>query len=228
MKKFSLIFIILIIIALFAGADFYLNNLKEQVVAKTPPVPLISPDAVATEFADAAFKLNEDVLGYKVINQKQASQIFEKIDLSNIKNIKIYLDRLEKAAAGNQALSAEDAQDELKAVTGSDVKNQSIYLYEIHGPLGQGSLTYLNIKLEFIRQINATTEVLNETGGLGQNSFFFNDQAFENVAFLLTQVGDNLYAFQYNKQDPAIYDDVKAIIAKILPGKISDIKTTNP
>jgi len=227
MKKSSLILIILIIIALFAGADYYLNNLKDQALPKIPKptTDTVSPDK--SEFADAAFKLNEDVIGYKLVSQKKTSQIFEKIDLSNINNIKIYLDTFEKASAPAQIPVTETTEATPPAPTDVKENNQSIYLYEIHGPVGQGSLTYLNVKLQFISQINATTEVLNETGEFGQNSFFYNDQSFENVAFLLTQAGDNLYAFQYNKVDPVIYNDVKSIVAKIMPAK-TDVNITNP
>jgi hypothetical protein len=228
MKKSSLILIILIIIGLFAGADYYLNNLKDQPLPKIPKTPSDNLNPENSGFSDTFFRLNEDVLSYKVISQKQTSQIFEKIDLSNINNIKIYLDSLEKVSAPSQIPVAEATETTPPVSTEAKENNQSIYLYEIHGPLGQGSFTYLNVKLQFISQINATTEVLNETGEFGQNSFFYNDQDFANVAFLLTQVGDNLYAFQYNRVDPAIYNDVKSIISKIMPDKKSDVNITNP
>lgn len=228
MKKSSIFLIILIIIALFAGADYYLNNLKDQASPKIPIATTNTQNPDKSGFSDATFKLNEDVLGYKVITQKETAQIFEKIDLSNIKNIKIYLNDLEKPTIGNQVSETTGAEAQPQVTTDTALNNPSIYLYEIHGPAGQGSLTYLNVKLQFIAQINATTEVLNETGEFGQNSFFYNDQSFENVAFLLTQIGDNLYAFQYNKNEPVIYNDVKSIITKLMPDTKSGITTTNP
>lgn len=190
MKKLSIVIIILIALFLFAAADYYLNNLspeapldlfKEEVVDEKPPT-----------FIHSLFKLNEEIGGYKVASQVQTNQIFEKIDLSNIKNIKVYRNQLEKA------------------------EEEPIFLYEIHGPKDQGSLTYLSVKLQFIAQINATTETLNETGEFGHNSFFFNDKNYENTAFVFTQIGDNLFGFQYSKLDPQTYENVKAIIQILL------------
>ena len=106
-------------------------------------------------------------------------------------------------------------QNHLKKGEGED--DELILLYEIHGPEGQGSLTYLSVKLQFISQINATTETLNEDSVLGNNSFFFNDLNYENTAFILTQVGDNLFGFQYSKGSATAYEDVKAIIESLTP-----------
>lgn len=196
MKKFPLFIIIIVALSLFATADYYLNsldgqvllNLKEQVSDVTaapvtpPPVPSV-------------FKLNEKVGSYEVTSQVQTRQIFEKIDLSNINNIKIYRDTLEK-----ESLPAE---------------SKPISLYEIHGPKDQGSLTYLNVKLQFIAQIDAITETINETSEFGYNSFFFNDKNYENISFLLTQIGDNLFGFQFDRTDSGTYNDIKAIIQSL-------------
>ena len=98
MKKLPLFVIIVVALGLFATADYYLNNLDGQVVLdiaekvsaevpeKEPPPPTVP----------SVFKVDEEVAGYTVISQMQTSQIFEKIDLSNINNIKIYRNRLEK------------------------------------------------------------------------------------------------------------------------------------
>ena len=189
MKKLSLVIIILIALGLFAAADYYLNNLSPQahldlIDQEIPEEPLI---------IDSLFKLNEELGDYKVVNQVQTSQIFEKIDLSNIKNIKIYRNQLERAET-----------------------EEPIFLYEIQGPENQGSITYLNVKLQFIAQINATTETLNETGEFGHNSFFFNDLNYENMAFIFTQIRDNLFGFQYSKLDPQTYESIKTIIQTLM------------
>ena len=98
MKKLSLFIIIIVALALFAAADYYLNNLSTQA-----PLDLIgeeAKDAVTdkepSSFINSIFKLSQELADYKVINQVQTSQIFEKIDLSNIRNIRIYRNKLEK------------------------------------------------------------------------------------------------------------------------------------
>ena len=228
MKKIHIILIIVIIVALFAAADYYLNNLDGRVALNAIKDATVADDTTSdnenTGFIDSIFKLNQDVLDYKVISQVQTSQVFEKIDLSNIKNIKIYRNRLEKSSISATAVPNGEVGE--SANNSDDTQaNTSIYLYEIHGPSNQGSLTYLNVKLQFISQINATSEILNETGELGNNSFFFNDLNYENIAFLLVQIGDKLFAFQYNKQNSEIYDDVRAIVADLMSD--SESKTTS-
>jgi hypothetical protein len=206
MKKFPLTLIILFILALFVAADYFLNNLDSEVALEDIKKPQVSADEKKDDeagFIDAFYKLNDDVLGYKVMSQVQTNQIFEKIDLNSINNIKIYRNRLEKAK--------------------SESSSETIYLYEAHGPKNQGSLTYLHVKLQFIAQINGTTETINEVGTFGHNSFFFNDDNHKNTAFLLTQINDDLYGFQFNKTDPTTgedsntYEDVKKMITNLMP-----------
>jgi len=202
MKKLPLLIIILLALGLFAAADYYLNNLDAQVVLdlKDQPVSVAPVDTEpVTPAVSSLFQLNETLLDYEVVRQVQTRQLFEKIDLSGISNLTVYQNRLEKPGA-----SADEAVQE------------PILLYEIHGPKDQGSLTYLNIKLQFIAQINATTEIINEDSTFGHNSFFFNNQNYQNTAFILVQIGDHLFGFQYNKADPTAYDDVKAIIEKLM------------
>jgi len=223
MKKIPYILVLLAIIGMFAGADYYINNLngKEALESiKEISKEVIPENKETSGFSDSVFKLNENLMNYKLISQIQTSQVFEKIDLSNIKNIKIYLDRLEytgTTGAGTPVLQ-EDSETASKDLN----TGKTIYIYEIHGPANQGSLTYLNIKLQFIAQINSTTETLNETSEYGNNSFYFNDQNYKNIAFLLTQIGQNVFAFQFNKTDSAVYNDVKAIIAKLVSNSKSN------
>ena len=213
MKKSQIVIIILVIITMFAGADFYLNNLGTQ--AKLPRIPAKPSDSLAmddqtqtqTGFIDSTFKKDGDVQGYKVEGQTKTSQVYDKFDLSGIKNINIYLDKLTKPSAAPVAPESSTGN--------AENTSSNIYLYEMHGPAGQGSLTYLQVKLKFLEQINAVTQTLNETGDYGQNSFFYNDKDYENVAFLLVQIQDNLFAFQYSKSDPAVYETVKAIITTL-------------
>ena len=192
MKKLPLFVIIVVVLGLFATADYYLNGLDGQVLLNLKDqVSDVTASPVTPPPVPSVFKLNEKVEGYEVISQVQTRQIFEKIDLSNINNIKIYRDTLKK--------------ESLPAIS----------LYELHGPKDQGSLTYLNVKLQFIAQIDAITETINETSEFGYNSFFFNDKNYENTSFLFTQIGDNLFGFQFDKTNLDTYGDIKAIIQSL-------------
>ena len=74
MKKLSLFIIIIIALALFAAADYYLNNLKPQ--ASPDVITDAIPDKEPSNVINSLFELNEELGGYKVINQLQTSQIF--------------------------------------------------------------------------------------------------------------------------------------------------------
>jgi len=205
MKKFPLFIIIVIALSLFAAADYYLNNLdgqalldlKEQVTDVTAaPEPPETPEPPAIS---SRFKPDQELEGYQVISQLQTRQLFEKIDLSNLSNVTIVRNELTKKAEAEEAVAP------------------PLFIYEMSGPAGQGSLTYLNVKLQFIAQIDTAAETINETSEFGQNSFFFNDRNYENTGFLLVQIHDNLFGFQYDKSDPAVYDNIKRIIQSLMP-----------
>ncbi len=199
MKKLPLFIIIVVALGLFATADYYLNNLDGQVVLDfknqisdvaaapvPPPIPTIT----------SLFQLNEKIGNYTVASHVHTSQIFEKFDLSNVNNIKIFRNTLEKES--------------------DEAESKPVFLYEIHGPRDQGSLTYLNIKLQFIAQIDVKAETINETSEFGNNSFFFNAENYKDtISFLLVQIGDNLFGLQFDRTDPAVYDDIKTIIQSL-------------
>lgn len=223
MKKLPLIIVILVVLSLFATADFYLNNLGSEAtfdLANQKP----SETAQASQPDDVTgsiFKLNESFSGYTVVSQFQTKQVFEKIDLKNVGSVKVYHHRLELDKVDSVAEpAAEEGVDsetpEMDSEPEDLERNEPIFLYEIQGPVGQGSLTYLNVKLQFIAQINAVTETLNEEGGFGNNSFFFNDLNYENTAFLMAQIGDNLYGFQYSKADSKAYEDVQGMVETLM------------
>lgn len=210
MKKLSLALGFLIIIALFASADFYINKI-------TPPsIPLPGSETVAQ--SDSITKADETVeiptmkeetlAGYTVKDSNKTTQLFEKFDLSALSNIMITRKRLE----------------------GQD--SNVIIIYEINGPKSQGTLTYLHIKLQFIAQINGTTETINEVNNLGNSNFFYNDHNHSNTAFMVVLIGDSLYGFQYIKDSPESenptksYDAVKSIIEQI-GGKVAPAETIN-
>jgi hypothetical protein len=210
MRKLPLLLLIIIALVLFASADFYLNRLSlpsdPLSFAQKSPVTIADPDPVVLP---TVFKLNQVIEGYRVTDQVQTSQLFDNIDLTTVGSVKIYKHKLEKEGSTEEVAP----------------NKEQITVYEIHGPKGQGSLTYLNIKLQFIGQINARTQTLNEDAQFGHNSFFYNDLNYKNTGFIVTQINDNLYGFQYNKSDPQFYTGVQALIQKLLSGTLSLIPT---
>lgn len=200
MSKFPLFIIMLVAIALFATADFYLNNLEpniKETVEEVKAFDIIEERPVAppvNDFQDSSFGIGSILVGYQITNQAQASQLFEKVDLTTIPNLRVYVNDLLKTSEG---------------------QSNSIRLYEVLGPLNQGSLSYLNVKLQFLAQLNKESETLNENLEFVENGFFFNDSLDESTANLLIQVGDTLYGFQYSKEAPGIYEDVQSIVREL-------------
>lgn len=216
MKKFPLFIIILVILALFVFADFTLNKPNTaNILTKNTPDASAAP--TPSDSAPLLLKIGDNILNYLVKNQTVSRQIFEKIDLSNIKNINVYRNELIKTKPLEESIPAEASDKPSKPKPPQSAS--PIILYEIQGPVDQGSLTYLNVKLQFIAQINATVETLNETGTFGQNSFFFNDAGHADTAFLLIQIQDRLIGFQYSKENAKTYEDIKTMIEQWSPAE---------
>ncbi len=234
MSKFKVTIIILVAIVMFAGADYYLNNLKPETnntANTTPTTSIDSAHVIANTSTSNSIKLNGIVSGYKVVSQVETNQIFDKIDLSSVNGIKVYRNKLEKEVTVDSktpSLPSSDlkpASPKIPTVetstspqipnTTPSVAKKVMYLYEIYDPKGQGSVTYLKVKNQFIAQIQSGTETINETSSLGTNSFFFNNLNYKNTAFILVQISDKLFAFQYDKQDSSVYEDIKTIIKNL-------------
>ena len=211
---------IVVALAAFAGADFYLNSLGrglnfdprsvEPVSTEQPSTPVVIP---------SAFKVGETVQGFKVMSQVMASQVFDKVDLGSVKNIRVVKTQMEKIVApvpvATEATPVAIEEKTPEAPVAAVPSSEPLTFYEIVGPRDQGALTYLAIKLQFVTQINATTETINEDSKYGDNSFFYNDQNLQSSAFLLSQIGDNLYGFQYNKKSPETYESIKGMIQQL-------------
>ena len=201
MKKGFFFIIILAAIIFFAGAD-YLFNTEKLFLASLPT----SNDSSGIETKDIVIStpesyknLTEDLLssdqntyGYSIVKRNRVAQLFETIDLSQVNNIVIFQNKLQHIS-----------KDPSRAIT----------VYEVHGLSGQGSLTYLNIKLKFIKQIDENTSI-NEIGGYGQNSLFFNNKNDKKTAFLLVQIADNLFGFKYSKESPETFEAIKQMLKK--------------
>lgn len=185
MKKLPLAIALLVLIMAFAGADYALNVSR-------------SGSAVTADTPDQAPNLTEELLRkdpasleLQLVRRNRTAQLFEKIDLSALASLRIYQSTLQKQ---------------------SDLP---ILLYEVQGPSGQGGLTYLNTKLKFLDQIDAT-ETVNETNEFGHSSFYFNDLNAPDSSFLVVQILDNLYGFQFNKKSTSAFSIIKSMINTLL------------
>lgn len=189
MKKTFFFILILVGTAAFAFADYFFNA---QGVILTPTPTSSSqtgvPPAQDTR-PNIAQALLVDSESYTALNRSRVNQIFEVVDLSDLPTVAAYASEL------SPVLPTLDP----------------ITLYELQGPVNQGGLTYLNVKLKFINQISATATV-NEVGTYGQNSFFYNNVNTPKTAYLVTQIGDNILGFKYPKENTTTFEVIQNMI----------------
>ena len=193
MKKTQLFVILIVVIALFAYADYAMNvpqgislpEIPQEEVETAGSGPVIVDPNITQAILDGS------VIGetYKIEKRSRTTELFELFDLSQISNVSAYSNILIKGAGDLQP----------------------IYVYEIQGPEGQGKITYLNIKLKLIDQLGSSAGI-NETGSYGFNSLFYNDEANPSTGFLLSQIGDTIFGFKYNKAEGNVFDFVKQFV----------------
>ncbi|MFH0820572.1 MAG: hypothetical protein V1908_02250 [Candidatus Peregrinibacteria bacterium] len=181
MKRSSFAIVLLILILLFAAAD-YTFNISHLRSGST----VSSPDA-APNYTESLLKKDPLALEYSLARRIRTTHLFEKIDVTGLPELRVYQSRLEKPGA-NQLM-----------------------LYEIQGKKDQGGLNYLNLKLKFLETLDAT-ESLNETNEFGDGSFYFNDLNAPEYSFLMVQIKDNVFGFQFDKNSPQDFQVVKSLI----------------
>lgn len=186
MKKFHIALLLLGVTFFLGALDYSLTRPrlpeKPGTATQTPQVLGVTPNLTQN-----LLSLDPAGFSYTLTSRTRTQLLFDKIDISEIKNTISFRSEL---------VSAE---------------KPPITLYEILGPAGQGSVTYLNLKLKFLKIKDATTDI-NEVGTYGHNSFFFNDTNQEGTAFLITLIGDNLLGFQYSKEAPNAFETIKTMI----------------
>ncbi len=194
MKKLPLFVILLVVLTLFAFAD-YVINVPEGI--KLPTIASISenesegevPVVVNPNITQTILDTSGMGESHKIEKRMRTTELFELFDLSSVSNISAYSNIL--------------------IHTGSDPL--PIHIYEIHGPKGQGKITYLNIKLKLIDQLGSSAGI-NETGDHGFNSLFYNDEGNPNSGFLLSQIGDIVFGFKYSKNSEKAFDSVTQFV----------------
>lgn len=186
MQKTQIAIVLLVLIALFGTADYVLNAPKEPVEVS---VPAIAPKGDEDpEALQALLSGNPATLSYRVAQRNRVTQLFERADLSGLREAAVYKNSLEKEGS------------------------TPIILYEIRGQRGQGALHYLSVKSALTARLEGD-ESLNEDNAFGQNSFYFNDAGAPESAFLVVQTGDTILGFQFLKKNLQDFETVKAIIA---------------
>jgi hypothetical protein len=184
MKKTPIAIVIFVTILIFAGADYAINIPKQKTsVITAPGVNDEHPNLIQLLLEKHPLPLN-----YKITKRYRSTQIFEKIDLSRVEDLRVYRNRLE-------------AENDISP----------LIIYEIQGPSGQGGLTYLNVKLAFKNQMDAT-EQFNEDNQFGHSSFYFNDLNNQSTSFLLVQINDHLFGFEFNKKEAKNFEIIKNMI----------------
>jgi len=197
MKKLPLALLILALSALFIFADYSVNlpdgirsmgpagaQATETETAETPPI-------------EAAKNITQEILEgselgsmYKIEKRTRSTELFELFDLSDLASIAIYKNILIDTGTAGQL---------------------PINIYEIHGPAGQGAITYLNIKLAMIDQLGSE-EGINETGDYGFSSLFYNDSRNPSTGFMLSQIDDIVFGFRYNKKSRQAFDFIQSLV----------------
>ena len=193
MKRLPLAIIVLVAVVAFAAADYFIN----APLSELPDI--ISEFTADTQVFDSSANITQMLIDsntaefdYIIAKRDRAKQIFEKFDISSLENVVIFknvLDKKEGQGSGDR-----------------------IIIYEIQGAPNQGQLTYLSLKTKVIDQMTGMGAI-NEVSGYGYNSFFYNDINNQNTGFLLTQIKDNLFGFQYNKGgDGKNFETIKLMI----------------
>ena len=200
MKKLQIFILILVLAGLFGFADYYVNVPEGIPTPKLPSMPTgtdgevtveVPPEVVTHPNVTKAVLEKGGLSGdYKIEKRARSTELFESFNLSAVSNISVYKNILIKADGAGQL---------------------PIYVYEVHGPAGQGSITYLNLKLAMIDQLGSESGI-NETGDIGYSNLFYNNEGSEATGYLVSQVGDVVFGFQYSKDSSEAFDFVKSLV----------------
>ncbi len=197
MKKLQIFILIVVVAGLFAFADYYVN-VPEGIPTPRLPSKTATPEVTVEKVPEVVIHPNitKQVLesnamdDYKIEKRARSTELFEVFNLADVSSISVY----------KNILIETDPSGKLP-----------VYVYEVHGPAGQGSITYLNLKLAIIDQLGSEAGI-NETGDIGYSSLFYNDQSNDTTGYLLSQVGDTVFGFQYSKGSSEAFDFVQSLV----------------
>ena len=195
MKKVQLFIIILVVIILFSAGDYFVNAPGSIKTADTTNFMQGQVNQIEDPYPNLVQELLDikgDELEYRVVKRERNIQIFEKFDLSTLSNAVIFLNTLQSTNTGSP-----------------------IAIYEIQVKKNQGSLIFHNLKLKIIDQMGRSGTV-NEVTNYGYNAFFYNDSDNENTGYLVSQIKDNIFGFQYSKADENNFTTIKSMINALM------------
>ncbi len=206
MKKFPIVLLIGLTIFAIAATDYAANVQRQKM--KNVPVGMPESDPYPN-LTQNLLDENPLIFSYKIDKRTRTNQIFERFDMSTL-SARVYRNDLESETKA--------PVDETGTGTVTVPPSRLLTVYEVQGPENQGGLTYLNLKLKLVDQIDATG-AMNESSQYGQNSFFYNDLNHPDTAYLVTQIKDNVYGFQYGKTDEETFKTIKAMINSLMETK---------
>ncbi len=204
MKKIHLMLVLFVTMALLTTVDYFITSPAgfQTRAHDSSELPLeaftsdLSHFELPSESMPADPGLTQLVLrsssmlsAYQESQRFRSQDLFERFDLTSFQNLIIY-----------------------KSVLQQSVGSSAIQVYELYSPHGQTNSNYLSLTLQLEAQLNAD-ESLNKTNDYGQSSFFFNSTSDQNSGFLVTQVGNMVFGFRYNKTSSIDFEAVKNYIS---------------
>lgn len=198
MKKLQLFIVLLVVIVLLTLADYRITvpeGIKLPDITQAQVVAVEDDTATSTvreypNVTQIALESSPDIT-YKIEKRTRTTELFESFDLSQLANTAIY-----KNILLDSAVEA----------------SFPLYIYEIQGPMGQGKISYLNVKLAISDQLKPEATI-NETGEYGHASLYYNEQEGSPTGFLLAQVGDTVFGFKYSKSQEAAFQAVQSFLS---------------
>ncbi len=207
MKKHQLFIILLVVMVLLVLADYRVTqpeglNLPEKASTQSLEVTEELNDNLGSEevpevkivshfnITQSVLDQSQDLSSYSIEKRTRVLDLFESFDLTNIPNLVAYRNAL---------------------ISNSENTNLPIYVYEIQSAPGQGKVNYLSIRQTLEKQL-LDSDTLNETGQFGANSLYYNNSSNEAISFLLVQIKDTVFGFQFAKSPANSFEYIQAFI----------------
>lgn len=196
MKKIQLLIVLLLGIILLALIDYFVTQPEFDLEPITDDNAPASNELEATPSVPAQINVTKATLEdnptlsiFTLEKTTRATSLFETFVLDQ-KDIKMYKNELKNAS------------------------DETIEIYELQAPPGQGKFIFPTLKLAIANQLTDPSQI-NTTNDYGEMSFFYNNAAEPTMAFLVTQVGDNIFGFKYDKNSVNTFTFIQNFITSI-------------
>lgn len=200
MKKPQLFILLLVVMFLLALADYRVNLPQGLSLASVshPSTPDENPDAVPPvvkpdpNLTQQTLDASPELASYVLEKRTRSLELFETFDLSRVREMVVYKNILYNK---------------------NDANGFPLYIYEIQGEPGKGTVNFVNLKLTLINQLGSSSEALNETNQFGDSSLFYNDPLHPDTGYLLTLVNQHVFGFKYFKTSDQVFQDIQQFIS---------------